>query len=404
MTDRKNTEPSVETPIIASTSNEQLSKNELLKKKKKETQNEQLISEKNKLYEQIHSNEIINSEYKEEVDFFKNDQLIKLQLQNDLNEIKKYENIINEFENNNLEMNTQMGEKNEQNNTNKITQEQYNTLKIEYNKLQHNLDNMSGEKHKLSLENRKLINKCRQMENELINTKSLLKYKCNQYINIKNINDSMTVQINELKTLNQKQLANINDNMKEIETLQQRTVNVEKEIEYQINKSVTDWISLSRCPASFTASSISVPSGVDTNNYLTIDYKQYLNTIAVHKYDFPCDDWIEIETKRKNYYTHAEYPLKTTSTFSAAMDTNKQILLLSQKNCVTQISLNQSEYTIQIPVNYDYNPVNRITAPECSKSIIINNSLFIVGGSNNSSILKWDLESKILTTFSDMYN
>eukprot|EP01084_Bolivina_argentea_P253700 426273_1 len=375
MTDRKNTEPSVETPIIASTSNEQLSKNELLKKKKKETQNEQLISEKNKLYEQIHSNEIINNGYKEE-------------LQNDLNEIKKYENIINEFENNNLEMNTQMGEKNEQNNTNKITQEQYNTLKIEYNKLQHNLDNMSGEKHKLSLENRKLINKCRQMENELINTKSLLKYKCNQYINIKNINDSMTVQINELKTLNQKQLANINDNMKEIEILQQ----------------IPDWISLSRCPASFTASSISVPSGVDTNNYLTIDYKQYLNTIAVHKYDFPCDDWIEIETKRKNYYTHAEYPLKTTSTFSAAMDTNKQILLLSQKNCVTQISLNQSEYTIQIPVNYDYNPVNRITAPECSKSIIINNSLFIVGGSNNSSILKWDLESKILTTFSDMYN
>ncbi len=39
-----------------------------------------------------------------------------------------------------------------------------------------------------------------------------------------------------------------------------------------------------------------------------------------------------------------------------------------------------------------------------SKIIVVNNSLFIVGGNHNNVILKWDSESKIFTQFSAMYN
>eukprot|EP01084_Bolivina_argentea_P123190 218315_1 len=73
---------------------------------------------------------------------------------------------------------------------------------------------------------------------------------------------------------------------------------------------------------------------------------------------------------------------------SATLDVKKQILYLIHKNSVSEIQLNNSNIS-----NHTHNTT--INRPQTTKSIILNDSLFIIGG--NNQLLKWNLETKTLT-------
>eukprot|EP01084_Bolivina_argentea_P307285 531097_1 len=86
------------------------------------------------------------------------------------------------------------------------------------------------------------------------------------------------------------------------------------------NQDSIKWIELSSCPAGH----LSVPSGIDRNNYLVFDRDFWYTEIncIFHKYDFDNDKWIKI-----NVFNNIE----NMSPFSAALDVKKQILLLFRK-------------------------------------------------------------------------
>eukprot|EP01084_Bolivina_argentea_P314237 544279_1 len=81
--------------------------------------------------------------------------------------------------------------------------------------------------------------------------------------------------------------------------------------------------------------------------------------------------------------------------FSAALDVEKQTLFLCSKNNLIEVQLSDNHIS-----NYSHNT----SLPTASKSMIHNDSLFIIDGWNNHSIWKWNSENKTFTEFSDMYN
>eukprot|EP01084_Bolivina_argentea_P246909 413124_1 len=132
------------------------------------------------------------------------------------------------------------------------------------------------------------------------------------------------------------------------------------------NQFSTKWISLIECPAS----KIHCPIGVDRDNYIVIDAKFKIN--CIYKYDIDNDKWIKMDG----------FNVENIQSFSAALDVKKQILFVSSHSCVTQIELNNNNIT-----NHTHNVEMYMAS---AKSIIINNSLFIIGGMDNNSIFKWD--------------
>eukprot|EP01084_Bolivina_argentea_P281395 481459_1 len=146
------------------------------------------------------------------------------------------------------------------------------------------------------------------------------------------------------------------------------------------------WILLN----SFTRrGSLIVPTGMDRNNYIIIDYAYWQGKMnCIRKYDIDNDKWIKIDGFN-NMENIPPY-------FSAALDVKKQILFLSRHGCVTQIQLNNNNIS-----NHNYN--NKRDDYLQSSSIAVNNSLFTIGAIHHS-IFKWDLENKTFTKFSDMYN
>eukprot|EP01084_Bolivina_argentea_P215233 365404_1 len=152
------------------------------------------------------------------------------------------------------------------------------------------------------------------------------------------------------------------------------------------NKPTTKFVHLTSCP---NTGYITVPTGIDKNNYIVIDTDIYHRKInCVHKYDVDNDKWIKIDGLNN---------IENMSYFSATLDVNKQILFLSRMNYITQIELNS--HSIK---NDTHNAM--IQFPYTPKSIIVDNSLFVIGGRGNNSILKWNSQNKTLTKFSEMYN
>eukprot|EP01084_Bolivina_argentea_P246908 413122_1 len=137
---------------------------------------------------------------------------------------------------------------------------------------------------------------------------------------------------------------------------------------------------------------LSVPNGIDKNNYIVIDYSDSLGKKinCIYKYNMDTDKWGKIDGFNN---------MENISNFSAALDINKQILFLLDKDCVTQIELKSNNIS-----NYNYN--FEISRPFSLESIIINDSLFIVsvGNYQNNSILKWNSENKKFIKFSDICN
>eukprot|EP01084_Bolivina_argentea_P051259 94292_1 len=168
------------------------------------------------------------------------------------------------------------------------------------------------------------------------------------------------------------------------------------------NQFSTKWIEISHCPGSNYPT---VPTGMDKNNYIVIDHDRLCTKInCIHKYDINDDKWIEIDGFNKYDIYNDKWieidgfnNMENLHGFSNALDVKKQTLFLLHRNCLTQMQLNNNN------ISYDTHNVE-MNSPQDSKSIIVNNSLFIVGGSCNNVILEWNSKSKALTKFSDMYN
>eukprot|EP01084_Bolivina_argentea_P313315 542575_1 len=150
------------------------------------------------------------------------------------------------------------------------------------------------------------------------------------------------------------------------------------------NQSSITWTDLTACPS--TIGGLVIPTGRDANNYIVIDYKAGWTKIncILYKYNIKSDKWI------KKDFNNTE---NVTNCF-AALDIKKQILYLFIQNSVTQMTL-------------DYNHIRNDSHKKylsSSTSIIANDSLFIIGGEYNNSILEWNSECKTFTKYSDMYN
>eukprot|EP01084_Bolivina_argentea_P221311 374865_1 len=153
----------------------------------------------------------------------------------------------------------------------------------------------------------------------------------------------------------------------------------------------TKWISLSPCPIS---DSMTIPTGVDVNNYIIIDHK-VSKIHCIYKYNIHGNKWDEIPGSG-NY--HIQNPW-----FSTAIDTKTQILYLFGDNYFTQINTN-SNHISNIAIKTASSLGNDIVHKY--QGFIINNSVFVlssVDAYDNRGILKWNAETNTLTKFSDMY-
>eukprot|EP01084_Bolivina_argentea_P120454 213516_1 len=145
------------------------------------------------------------------------------------------------------------------------------------------------------------------------------------------------------------------------------------------NEASAKWINLLPCPVT---DYITVPAGGDGNNYIVIDRNFYTKRLnCIHKYNINTNVWSKISGCNDT---------QNVSSFSAALDANKQILYLVHEDSLSQIKLNDSHIN-----NHSHNIT--INAVSHTKTIILNDSLFIIGGAQNNSIWKWDLETKTLT-------
>eukprot|EP01084_Bolivina_argentea_P091300 164373_1 len=134
------------------------------------------------------------------------------------------------------------------------------------------------------------------------------------------------------------------------------------------------WIGLTTCPC---INRLIVPNGTDINNYIAMDVN-WTEISYIYNYNTDTDKWNRIDGFND---------INKNPWFSATLDVKKHLLYLSNGDSVTQIQLNNgnmNDYTTNIDTNY---PSTNST------SIILNDSLFIIGGSENNSILKWDSES-----------
>eukprot|EP01084_Bolivina_argentea_P016112 30183_1 len=148
-----------------------------------------------------------------------------------------------------------------------------------------------------------------------------------------------------------------------------------------------EWINLTACPI---IDYITIPMGIDGNNYIAIDRKRG-GINHIYKYNIDNDKWITMY----GFKGKGNIPFRY-----ASLDVKNQILFLLDHDKLTQIQLNNTN-TIQ---NCQTNQYNEICYPHRSEFIAINNSLLIIGGRYNKSILNWNLENKTISKFSDMYN
>eukprot|EP01084_Bolivina_argentea_P059026 107743_1 len=147
------------------------------------------------------------------------------------------------------------------------------------------------------------------------------------------------------------------------------------------NESSRKWIHLTSYPGT---NHLTVPSKVDANNYIVIDHT-YNEIKYIYQYDIDTNKWNKLDGIKN---------VSNMSAFSATLDVKKQILFTFRRHHMIQMQLHNTHIS-----TYTHNFI--IFDPQ---SIIVNNSLFIIGGRNNDSILKWDLESKTMAKFSPMYN
>eukprot|EP01084_Bolivina_argentea_P086280 155947_1 len=143
----------------------------------------------------------------------------------------------------------------------------------------------------------------------------------------------------------------------------------------------TKWINLLACP--ITDYMIS-PTGTSRSNYIIIDRKYAARINCIYKYNIDTNKWNKI-SGLNNIQSIAQFSALAT------LDVNKQILYLIDSDSVSEIQLNDGNIN-----NYTHNTTINVASTSIT-GIILNDSLFIIGGRHNKSIFKWDLENKTLT-------
>eukprot|EP01084_Bolivina_argentea_P218974 371478_1 len=147
---------------------------------------------------------------------------------------------------------------------------------------------------------------------------------------------------------------------------------------------IEHWISLQPCP---TTHFLSAPTGIDKNNYIIIDH-HFSKINCIHKYDINTDNWLKI-----NVSNQLEVSTGFTSTFNA----KKQVIHIFSNNCLTYLQLTNNTIRTENVSNSSY-------IVSVSKIILLNNSLFLISGFNNSMILEYNIQTKVLSKFAHMYN
>ncbi len=154
-----------------------------------------------------------------------------------------------------------------------------------------------------------------------------------------------------------------------------------------LNKNGIRWINLNL--ALCFDNYFTVPTGINANNYIVIDSSNGKWNIC--KYNIGNDKW------NKNKLVK-DIKHQKTYDYTSILNTKTQILFVVSEHYITQIQLNNGNI-----ITYTHNhTTNSISA--ISQSIIVNNSLFIVGGHDNNSILKWNPKNNSFVKFSDTYN
>eukprot|EP01084_Bolivina_argentea_P302732 522589_1 len=127
-------------------------------------------------------------------------------------------------------------------------------------------------------------------------------------------------------------------------------------------QSFAKWIDVALCPIT---DYMTVPAGIDQNNYIVIGRQFTLQRIScVYKYNINTDKWRNISGLNN---------IQNISSCSATLDVKKQILYLFHSDSVSEIQLNDSNTN-----NYTHNTT--INLVSTTKSIILNDSFFIIGG------------------------
>eukprot|EP01084_Bolivina_argentea_P294453 506622_1 len=149
------------------------------------------------------------------------------------------------------------------------------------------------------------------------------------------------------------------------------------------NQTSTKWMAVTSCPTDI-ADDTHIPTGMDGNNYIVITCDWWDGKIQnVYKYNIDRNKWTQI---------NGVNDIEHISVGCASLNTKKQILFLLNCDMLTQIRLNSSNMIL----NYESTRHSEINITSSSRVIVINNSLFIIGGSNNDSILEWNLENKTM--------
>ncbi len=153
------------------------------------------------------------------------------------------------------------------------------------------------------------------------------------------------------------------------------------------------WSDLNLYPAKRNTLECSIIVGIDQKNYIALQmqqsHKKTVKFINIYKYCIKKDQW-NIICKINTFWVYGF--------ISATLDTKKQTLFLFGIDYVKAIQLKNKSIN-----NYSH-PIIIPHIPEGSKCIITNKNLFLIGGWNNNSILKWNEQTKIFTKFCYMYN
>eukprot|EP01084_Bolivina_argentea_P107831 192767_1 len=153
------------------------------------------------------------------------------------------------------------------------------------------------------------------------------------------------------------------------------------------NEVSTEWVNLLPNPITGKYNYMCNPTGINGNNYIIIEC-QTLKINAIYKYKIDTDQWSKIDG----------YEDIQINSFSSAFNVTKQTLFATSPTHIIQIQLNNGNI-----IKYNHNL--KIKTPcKSSKTIILNDSLLIIGGYTNDFIWKYDFENKTVNKFCDMYN
>eukprot|EP01084_Bolivina_argentea_P035971 66579_1 len=166
------------------------------------------------------------------------------------------------------------------------------------------------------------------------------------------------------------------------------------------NKRSVEWIDLASCPR-YSDSNLIDPTGMNKDNFIVLEYNRndYDRINFIHKYNIYTDKWTTIDDlSDASIWDTALY-----GEFYPAFDTKQNVLYFVNATLM-QIELNNNIITKHISSQHFDSSHRHIYHGLCSKCVILNNELFVIGGTWSHSISKWNKRTKKLTPVSIIYH